>query len=131
MTSLGITCSFPQLCPTPGLVTFALLTLAPLTLLCVRLACLIHAANVHSEPGSNPSKCFASNPLPGRRKIHPEQQPVNALASRVLTSFSPERFEGHFLTRDPELEDPKICLSQSRAGFPQGVSINYAELSRG
>ena len=23
---------------------------------CVRLACLIHAANVHSEPGSNPSK---------------------------------------------------------------------------
>ena len=23
----------------------------------VRLACLIHAANVHSEPGSNPSKC--------------------------------------------------------------------------
>ena len=24
-----------------------------------RLACLIHAANVHSEPGSNPSKLFA------------------------------------------------------------------------
>ena len=23
-----------------------------------RLACLIHAANVHSEPGSNPSKIF-------------------------------------------------------------------------
>src|SRR5262245_49326353 len=23
-----------------------------------RLACLIHAANVHSEPGSNPSICF-------------------------------------------------------------------------
>src|SRR3982750_2517101 len=29
----------------------------------VRLACLIHAANVHSEPGSNPSKnIFASSP---------------------------------------------------------------------
>ena len=28
----------------------------------VRLACLIHAANVHSEPGSNPSKCDASHP---------------------------------------------------------------------
>ena len=57
MTSLGITRSFPRLYPVLGLVTVALLTLAPLTLRCVRLACLIHAANVHSEPGSNPSKC--------------------------------------------------------------------------
>ena len=32
----------------------------------VRLACLIHAANVRSEPGSNPSKLFASAPA-GRR----------------------------------------------------------------
>ena len=39
-----------------GLVAVALLTLAPLALRPVRLACLIHAANVHSEPGSNPSK---------------------------------------------------------------------------
>ena len=39
----------------------------------VRLACLIHAANVHSEPGSNPSKmsrspwrlsCFTRSPSP-------------------------------------------------------------------
>ena len=56
MTSLGITRSFPRLCPTVGLVTVALLTLAPLPLRGVRLACLIHAANVHSEPGSNPSR---------------------------------------------------------------------------
>src|SRR3979490_301668 len=54
--SLGITRSFPRLCPPAGLVTVALLTLAPLALRPVRLACLIHAANVHSEPGSNPSK---------------------------------------------------------------------------
>jgi len=27
-----------------------------------RLACLIHAANVRSEPGSNPSKCFEELP---------------------------------------------------------------------
>src|ERR1019366_3739913 len=46
----------PRLCPTAGLVTVALLTLAPLALRPVRLACLIHAANVHSEPGSNPSR---------------------------------------------------------------------------
>ena len=57
MTSLGITRGFPRLCPTMGLVTVALLTLAPLALRPVRLACLIHAANVHSEPGSNPSRC--------------------------------------------------------------------------
>ena len=55
-TSLGITRSFPRLYPVMGLVTVALLTLAPLALRPVRLACLIHAANVHSEPGSNPSK---------------------------------------------------------------------------
>ena len=55
-TSLGITRSFPRLYPTMGLVTVALLTLPPLALRPVRLACLIHAANVHSEPGSNPSK---------------------------------------------------------------------------
>src|SRR5260370_15891382 len=54
--SLGITRSFPRLYPIMGLVTVALLTLAPLALRPVRLACLIHAANVHSEPGSNPSK---------------------------------------------------------------------------
>src|SRR5437899_11226242 len=29
----------------------------------VRLACLIHAANVRSEPGSNPSKVVACNSL--------------------------------------------------------------------
>src|SRR6187431_1494028 len=34
----------------------------------VRLACLIHAANVRSEPGSNPSKVLAS-----RRDSRPAQ----------------------------------------------------------
>src|SRR5947199_7788279 len=60
--SLGITRSFPRLCPPAGLVTVALLTLAPLALRPVRLACLIHAANVHSEPGSNPSKLDGLGP---------------------------------------------------------------------
>ena len=56
VASLGITRGFPRLYPILGLVTVALLTLAPLALRPVRLACLIHAANVHSEPGSNPSR---------------------------------------------------------------------------
>ena len=68
MTSLGITRSFPRLYPIMGLVTVALLTLAPLALRPVRLACLIHAANVHSEPGSNPSKVCSvvAGPKAGR-----------------------------------------------------------------
>ena len=40
--------------------------------LLARLACLIHAANVHSEPGSNPSKICLNQKLtspPGFRRI--------------------------------------------------------------
>ena len=58
-TLSGITCSFPQLSRTWGYVTEAFLPRSPLSsvrrLILARLACLIHAANVHSEPGSNPS----------------------------------------------------------------------------
>src|SRR5215218_819221 len=68
VTSLGITRSFPRLCPIVGLVAVALLTLAPRPLRDERLACLIHAANVHSEPGSNPSKCAPGWPGPRPRR---------------------------------------------------------------
>src|SRR5437868_14727947 len=69
--SLGITRGFPRLCPPAGLVTVALLTLPPLALRPVRLACLIHAANVHSEPGSNPSKSVVPTGSPrGRAHRH-------------------------------------------------------------
>ena len=78
MTSLGITRSFPRLFPFVGLVTVALLTLAPLALRPVRLACLIHAANVHSEPGSNPS-----NDAPG----------VAGPVERTVAPIAPRRVE--------------------------------------
>src|SRR3954453_11002020 len=42
----------------------------------VRLACLIHAANVRSEPGSNPSKCYALLPDPCLRVGLTELQPT-------------------------------------------------------
>ena len=77
--SLGITRGFPRLCPTLGLVTFALLTLPPLALRPVRLACLIHAANVHSEPGSNPSRL-------GRR---PKTSPFLGFEESDITNWSP------------------------------------------
>ena len=46
--------------PNPKVGTHALLPLTPVPPLLgfPRLACLIHAANVRSEPGSNPSKVF-------------------------------------------------------------------------
>ena len=50
---------FPAAIPNPGVGTYTLLSLSPLSAcrsrLLARLACLIHAANVHSEPESNPS----------------------------------------------------------------------------
>ena len=52
--------------PNPRVDTHALLPLTPVPPLLgfPRLACLIHAANVRSEPGSNPSKCIVDNPNP-------------------------------------------------------------------
>ena len=38
--------------------------------LAARLACLIHAANVHSEPGSNPSILYALTALPEGKAGH-------------------------------------------------------------
>ena len=50
---------FPTAIPVPGVRSLVLLPRLPLSTLrrklLARLACLIHAANVHSEPGSNPS----------------------------------------------------------------------------
>ena len=62
----GITHSFPWLSPTRGYVAYPLLPRLPLSPLRVlaRLACLIHAANVHSEPGSNPlSSVLITDPV--------------------------------------------------------------------
>ena len=61
---------FRMAIPNPWVRIYSLLSLSPLSVLKInrsiflkllaRLACLIHAANVHSEPGSNPSNdCLA------------------------------------------------------------------------
>ena len=80
--------------PDPGAGNYALLTLAPLSTLDIdrsfnlkllaRLACLIHAANVHSEPGSNPSIGFMHQQYEGRR--------IKRLLSSVKEPF--EVFDG-------------------------------------
>lgn len=95
-TSLGITRSFPRLYPTMGLVTVALLTLPPLALRPVRLACLIHAANVHSEPGSNPSK-MSRYPASASPKRSPPPAPGPHPKGVEESDWS----HRHFVMRDP------------------------------
>src|SRR5262245_8212434 len=54
----GLSFGFPKLFPSRRQLDYVLLARPPLYSSCdfhVRLACLIHAANVRSEPGSNPS----------------------------------------------------------------------------
>ncbi len=68
-----------------GLVTVALLTLAPLALRPVRLACLIHAANVHSEPGSNPSRLVEATMNASRRRPHRHRVPPHFRVEDLLT----------------------------------------------
>ena len=101
--SPGINRSFPRLSRSPRQVTYVLLPLTPLEYplrgLSARLACLIHAANVRSEPGSNPSiGCFSSvaiatgcpattpqrtgNPQPGSSGRRPEGPRPNPTAVR-------------------------------------------------
>jgi hypothetical protein len=62
----GISLGFPRLSLSLGQLDYVLLARPPLYSPCgfhVRLACLIHAANVRSEPGSNPSLGSLFNPL--------------------------------------------------------------------
>ena len=74
----GISLGFPRLSLSLGQLDYVLLARPPLYSPCgfhVRLACLIHAANVRSEPGSNPSLgslfnpcCSSPHPSPASRQ---------------------------------------------------------------
>ena len=114
-----------------GLVTVALLTLAPLALRPVRLACLIHAANVHSEPGSNPSK-KVEPPRSCRSKSPSDRSSIQGL--RILTGRtemgSRPSYPGPYPTPLPvdasvptpsaPTRTPAVSTSTHHAGFPQG-----------
>ena len=68
----GISLGFPRLSLSLGQLDYVLLARPPLYSPCgfhVRLACLIHAANVRSEPGSNPSLGSLFNPSVVRHPI--------------------------------------------------------------
>ena len=105
-----------------GLVTVALLTLAPLALRPVRLACLIHAANVHSEPGSNPSKVC--------RRDRPRKAPARRPPQRVEESDWSHRGESRRV--DPadvrpaagfeSPPPPQPCRKPRGTAAPDGLS---------
>src|SRR5262245_47800622 len=88
----GITHSFPWLFRTPGYITTRYSpfrrfpgSIASYQTILARLACLIHAANVHSEPGSNPSIGYIHQP--NQRPKSPTQ--LKSLLKRLkLTSRS-------------------------------------------
>ena len=124
MTALGISTPFEALFPSQGQVIYALLTRPPLySVSCetflVRLACLIHAANVRSEPGSNPSLGF----FPARG---PTVRTASGRAARVATFDSASEevqrdFEPDHLARLKRLRQFSTGLA---AASPSGKGVH-------
>ena len=112
MRPSGISLGFPRLSPSHGQLDYVLLARPPLYSSCdfhVRLACLIHAANVRSEPGSNPSlwkmfvQCLPTAFAAGgwQARSHPEGQDLPA-----FFTYSHARLRGH-----------PVCQRSSASGF--------------
>ena len=87
----------------------------------VRLACLIHAANVRSEPGSNPSKVLACpislDPRSSTNQVLSEQQnseePCRRLVSQLksLIYLSPLRHDSKNLLATTCIVTRKDCVT--------------------
>ena len=105
----------------------------------VRLACLIHAANVRSEPGSNPSKVLAcsSRPKPAVRELirglsRPKVRPRPHLGKRdrMQSLRSPVRHDSKNSLTTACAVAAEVCASAVQAwhtprfGFPNGVPPN-------
>ena len=100
--------------PNPGVGTHALLPLTPVPPLLgfPRLACLIHAANVRSEPGSNPSKCIVT------------PQPGCALRGSIRHRCSVELKEPADLLRGPHLKVHEFPVQQRQTHDPLRLSTH-------
>ena len=100
-----------------------------------RLACLIHAANVHSEPGSNPSRCGEWNrdiatPLPSSPQSHSDLRiltgrgdPVATRAEARISRESPWFCESDATSLDG-FDTTFATPTPHHAGFPQGFITN-------
>jgi len=132
--------------PNPRACTYALLRRLPLSSdsftrrihcqILARLACLIHAANVHSEPGSNPSKiCLNQQHLKAcqlrtKKSVIPVCRPGQRAAAFLLAKT-------HRLTISIELSkifcfqkhSVSRCFCFSPAGFQRrGGSVSSCEV---
>ena len=98
--------------PDPRVDTHALLPLTPVPPLLgfPRLACLIHAANVRSEPGSNPSKCIdrtagLHRPLAVFECL---SQPPASQTQRTRSVHAAAQVPRRFTNRDPDPADQRL-----------------------
>ena len=113
-------------CPLPQ----ALLVLA-------RLACLIHAANVHSEPGSNPSILSAK----GSKSTHPEAENsqdfqtffLNLIQNEISTQCRRDAEDRKGLakgtSRDPTPAETSLFLSRN-AREVKGLTLLISRLDK-
>ena len=81
----------------------------------VRLACLIHAANVHSEPGSNPSKSCGPGPPPPRNRFE-ESMLVAGHASRPGPAKGPADAADSCCCPAPNADSPRRVHRRLAAG---------------
>ena len=112
----GLSFGFPKLFPSRRQLDYVLLARPPLYSPCgfrVRLACLIHAANVRSEPGSNPSlersvqfSCrFSRQPRPAgwlSALNSTPLQPTSKLADRKRSQTQADSLT-RYLSRPPRM----------------------------
>src|SRR5262249_40545200 len=114
----------------------------------VRLACLIHAANVHSEPGSNPSKKVEPSRL-CRSRSPPDRSSILGVEesdwSHRDDGSDAQRCESNRIARPrrplaagwcdrprrqaSQPETPAASTSAHHAGFPQGFIYPFARLA--
>ena len=131
---IGYYSQFPVAIPDQRVHTYALLPRLPLSSasftrriiqqILARLACLIHAANVHSEPGSNPS----SDCLPRRSKLR-----RSLVAQKCLTHASVARWTHSKFSRPPRTsttatEVTAVYKANSYLGFSTKLSKNTRRL---
>jgi hypothetical protein len=127
-TSLRITPPFGGLCSSLGLVAVVLLTLAPRPLRSDRLACLIHAANVHSEPGSNPSKDRLEAGFCNPNALGSPQVNEKTCSTETLGSSGPDCFESGHWTATRRYSPATM---RSNAGLPHGAGRARTSKDRG
>ena len=113
---------FPAAIPDRGVGTYTLLSLSPLSIyrskLLARLACLIHAANVHSEPESNPSIDwrFLPKQMYCRTGYHCRKAMDIEGSFCTLKSFIPTCYPTKAKLVQGAFRQNKWCRSRSRAG---------------